>query len=327
MTKYLEKQVAELKRAMIRRDYAATTIDIYSRMLEQFLQGKVSKPMSKLTQRDVVEYIDRQSSCHLARQLKYALKFYYVHVRKLKFPKITIEKSGIRPRDINILAPSVIKEWIKGVKNSKHKLIIEFLYVTGIRNCELRRLKVGDINWETTSNADHTIYNGKGGKNRFFYISPRLLSKLKEQVISENQSPQDFLFQTRQSKRSKSPMASSTLRWIMKNANSSQDVNMWPHLLRHHCSAHLRESGYSLETRARVLGHQSSHTTARHYDHGVKNIHLPGDFEHPLETEILLGVKRKATHQTDSIELAKRLDSMERLQLKMMKMLKDLKKT
>ena len=61
-----------------------------------------------------------------------------------------------------------VLEIINTISNEKHKLIITFLYASGLRVSEVVNLKIKDLNF---SNLSLKIRNAKGHKDRFTLLS------------------------------------------------------------------------------------------------------------------------------------------------------------
>jgi integrase len=134
---------------------------------------------------------------------------------------------------------------------------------SGLRTCEIRVLRLRDIDWE---NRRMRIEQSKGLKDRLVYLSPVAAAALRDYLTirgPEGALP-DYLFVFRHKPLSKS-YCSCRLRTYGKRAG----VQVTPHQLRHSCATLLLNAGAPILTVKMLLGHKHVDTTlgyARLYD-------------------------------------------------------------
>ncbi len=131
---------------------------------------------------------------------------------------------------------------LEAVDNKRDRLIIKFLFYTGVRVSELVNIKKSDIIW---TDGFVKIY-GKGGKERIVPIPSFLLNELRE-YIKETNSDRIFPLSTRQVER------------IIKNATIKAGINkkVTPHVLRHSLATTLLSKGVDIRFIQELLGHSS----------------------------------------------------------------------
>ncbi|MBD3252427.1 tyrosine-type recombinase/integrase [Candidatus Pacearchaeota archaeon] len=165
--------------------------------------------------------------------------------------------------------------WLKNILNNYHKIIIAFLYSTGLRFGELVNLKVGDLNLKEKYGI---IRKGKGNKDRIFIISERLLGVVSQIITNNNLKQEDYLFINNR----KNKYNVKTIYKITKDAQKKSGIkkNIHPHIMRHSFATYIIEPGESISGVQALLGHKSPETTMI-YVHTAKvkmnNIKSPYD--------------------------------------------------
>ena len=108
------------------------------------------------------------------------------------------------------------------------------------------------------------VRDGKGGKDRFVMLSPRLLHGL-EAYWRQARPPGPYLFPGA-GRRSHSPLsrqaAHQALKKVVARCGIPKHVTL--HSFRHAFATHLLEAGTDLRVIQRLLGHAHIHTTARY---------------------------------------------------------------
>jgi site-specific recombinase XerD len=103
------------------------------------------------------------------------------------------------------------------------------------------------------------VDQGKGRKDRYVMLSPRLLELLR--LYWKRFRPTDTLFFGRKRHR---PTACITVQHVVRLAGRQAGITkrVTPHVLRHSFATHLLEAGVDLRTIQALLGHRSLQTTA-----------------------------------------------------------------
>ena len=204
------------------------------------------------------------SSCNIAVN---ALKFCY-HVT-LKHPQAQFEIP--RPRQPQklpeILAREEVARLIELTPNPKHRVMLMTTYGAGLRVSELCHLKVGDID---SARMTIRVEQGKGAKDRYTLLSPRLLRELRRYWSLHR--PKEWLFcATREVDQ---PISTTTAQKIFyaakRRAGIGKDCGI--HGLRHAFATHLLEAGVDIHTIQRLMGHGHISSTLRYFHLARKHL-------------------------------------------------------
>jgi len=202
------------------------------------------------------------SSCN---QKLAGIRFFYQHVLRRPFDlRVATKRSGKLPEP---LSRQEIARLIDAIDNIKHRTMLMTQYAAGLRVSELVNLQNHDIH---SDRMLIRVREGKGGKDRFTLLSPKLLSELRNYWRLHR--PARWLFPNA----SGSPLNVSTIQRVMTRAKRKADIHhgCGTHCLRHSFATHLLESGVDVVTIQRLLGHNDLSTTAK-YLH-VTRRHLVG---------------------------------------------------
>jgi Site-specific recombinase XerD len=144
---------------------------------------------------------------------------------------------------------------LENADNYRDKLIIKFLFYTGVRVSELIKIKKSDIIFEE---GFVKVY-GKGGKERIVPIPKELLNELKDYI---NKINTENIF----------PLSSRQVERIIKNIAKKAGINkkVTPHVLRHSLATTLLSKGVDIRYIQEILGHSSLNIT-QIYTHVVPN--------------------------------------------------------
>lgn len=155
-----------------------------------------------------------------------------------------------------ILSPAEVNQFLENVPSLKHLAILSTIYASGLRVSEACHLKVTDID---SQRMTLRVNQGKGDKDRYSLLSPRLLEILRR--YWQAQHPTDWLFP---SPTLNQPISRDAVGLACKKAlkRSGLKKPVTPHCLRHAFACHLLESGTELRTIQLLLGHRSLSTTS-----------------------------------------------------------------
>ena len=140
-------------------------------------------------------------------------------------------------------------------------------YGAGLRITEACRLQPTDI--ISTRMLIH-VRQGKGNKDRYVMLSPRLLEILRGYWVKARPTG-DWLFPGRKPGQPLTPTSvRKALDAAAKKANLRRKVT--PHLLRHSFATHLLEAGTDIRVIQVLLGHSSIRTTAHYTQVSTRHI-------------------------------------------------------
>ncbi len=254
------------------RGYSQKTIKAYLHYNEKFLLF-CKKPALSITNQDIKDYIEYLMDKKLAKntvRLAYnALQFYYTKfLGKKLMQNIKLPKRD--QKTIICLTREEVNLLIDSIKNSKHKLLVELLYGSGLRVSEVVKLKVKDV---LIDEKILIIRAGKGNKDRKVIISKKFLDN-----FPKYKNPESYLFPGRNTH-----LTIRSVQEILKKAanKSGTSKNIHHHLLRHSFATHLLNNEVDLRKIQKLLGHKNIKTTEKYLhisDKDIKNVKSPLDY-------------------------------------------------
>jgi len=241
------------------RNLAQSTVDSYTYHVDRFAHHFGKNP-ENLGPEEVREFqvwmIDvNKSSFSQFNQAVCALRFFYTHTH----PRDWVVKMipfGKRPKMLpTVLGQNEVQRLIECVLVPKHRAVLITLYAAGLRLAEATHLKLHHIDSER---MQIKVVQGKGAKDRFVPLSPKLLFELRQywKVVR----PTDYLFP---GKTDDVPLSSATIQRTCKMAAAQAHIAkpISPHSLRHSYATGLLEAGVDLLTISKLLGHSCFTTT------------------------------------------------------------------
>jgi site-specific recombinase XerD len=163
------------------------------------------------------------------------------------------------PRKLpRVLSPEEVLRLLEAARNPKHKAALSVAYGAGLRGMEVVTLKVSDID---SKRMMLRVEQGKGRKDRFALLSPRLLELLRDWWRIAR--PAVWMFPGRDRI---SPMTTRQLHRVCHAAAELAGLPKWvaPHTLRHSFATHLLEQNIDIRVIQVLLGHAKLDTTARY---------------------------------------------------------------
>jgi integrase/recombinase XerD len=157
-----------------------------------------------------------------------------------------------------VMSPEEVNRFLVAVKSPKHRVILTVCYAAGLRISEAVRLTPDAID---SQRMVIRVEAGKGGKDRYVMLSPKLLDILR--TYWRKARPQHWLFP---GDLPGQPISTCAVEIACKQAREQAAIAkpVTPHSLRHAFAVHLLESGADLRTIQLLLGHRSLSTTARY---------------------------------------------------------------
>jgi integrase/recombinase XerD len=188
-----------------------------------------------------------------------ALRFLYTVTLKRDWDvRIDIPASRQPEKLPNVLSPEEVGVFLGAVKSLKHRTILTVCYAAGLRVTEAIRLKPGAVD---SQRMVIRVEAGKGRKDRYVMLSPRLLDLLRDYWRATR--PEEWLFPGRYRR---GPIDRATVELACREAHERSGLGkpVTPHSLRHAFAVHLLESGADLRTIQLLLGHRGLSTTSRY---------------------------------------------------------------
>lgn len=247
--------------------------DIYSLVnfldIEQF--GDLKTVTSRIARFYTATLHEKYTPKSIARKIS-SLRSFYSFLGREELVKENPFLDVELPKQIKKLPKFIYPEEIDSLLNSintskpigkRDKLILEFLYGTGVRVGELCNIKVKDIDFY----QDLVLIHGKGSKDRFVPIHKLLSKELKDYILttrneflkrSHNQEFDGLLLNFKGTS-----LTTRGVRLIIKRIidNSEETFSLSPHKLRHSFATHLLDNGADLRSVQELLGHSSLSST------------------------------------------------------------------
>jgi site-specific recombinase XerD len=200
------------------------------------------------------------------RQIWAALKFLYSVTLQRPWAVESIPGPRNRPPRLpRVCNSDQLLKLFSCLQNPKYRALFMTCYGSGLRISEACQLKVEDID----SKRMVIRIRGKGDKDRYTILSPRLLTMLR--TYWSLARPKEYLFPGKDPKK---PITPESARQAFVAARGKANLGAWcrPHVLRHSFATHLLEAGTDLLVIKALLGHTSIRTTCL-YTH-VSTEHL-----------------------------------------------------
>ena len=215
----------------------------------------------------------RKAAFSTVNQKLGGIRFFYRHVlgREDLNLRVPAKRSGRLPEP---LSRGEIARLFQAAPNTKHRVLLMTAYGGGLRVSELVALLPQDIH---SDRMLIRVNQGKGRKDRYTLLSPRLLEELR--AYWREYRPGTWLFEGRDAG---FPLAVATAQKVFGRAKERARIEHGQgiHSLRHSFGTHLMEAGEPLPTIQCLMGHTSLTTTAK-YLH-VTSKHL-GSVRSPLD--------------------------------------------
>ena len=187
-----------------------------------------------------------------------ALRFLYMVTLKQRWPLQDIPMPK-KPFRLPVgLSPGEVLHFLSCIDNLKHRTILTTTYAAGLRISEATHLRVSDVD---SQRMVLRVDQGKGRKDRYVMLSPRLLADLRSYWSVAR--PRVWLFPGDIPDR---PITGDAVGQACQKARRASGISkpITPHSLRHAFATHLLESGTDVRRIQLLLGHRSLATTSRY---------------------------------------------------------------
>ncbi len=240
--------------------YSQKTIETYLIYLNLFADY-IKKDLKEVSSDDIVNFLshlktNKKSGSATMNLVLSAIKHFYNEFLKqnilinIKLPK-KAKKIPV------VLTHKEIKDLIDNTSNYRNKLIIEFMFSTGVRVSECVNMKVTDLNFdEYTGN----VIRGKGNKDRVIILSKKWVVDYKKYIEERNKKVKsEYLFCSD----SGNPLSVDTIQKFLKISAKKAGItkSISPHKLRHSFATSLLENDVNIRYIQQLLGHANLNTT------------------------------------------------------------------
>ena len=258
MTPLREKMISDMQLYRL----ASTTQDSYLRSVKGLAKYFNLSP-DKIDEDKLKEYIlylvnERSLRWSSINIITSGLRFFFVKTidRKDLALSIPIKKAPYRLAEV--FSPDELLKFFSSIRNLKHRAMMMTAYAGGLRISELIKLKVSDID---SGRMMIRVQEGKGSKDRYTILSPRLLEELR--TYWKKYRPSYWLFTNfRTKKHITKSCAHLSFERARKKLKIKKRVTF--HSLRHSFATHMLEAGVDIRTIQVLMGHSSLNSTARY---------------------------------------------------------------
>lgn len=256
MTEVLDRLETELKL----RGFSQRTVGNYVFHVKKFFDF-IKKEPKEATEDDIKKFM-----AYLMSELKYkaasinlalcALRFFFDNIIEMQlFTKIKSMKA--EKKLPTVLTKDEVKRLIEAAENPKHKLMIEFMYSSGLRVSEVVKLKMDDLDLHEKIGK---VVSGKGKKDRLIILSTNLIEHLRNYLTTrKDNNPYVFKVADRS-------MSIRQAQQVVKTTAEKAGIKkrVFCHALRSSFATHLLEDGTDIRMIQELLGHSSISTTERY---------------------------------------------------------------
>src|ERR1700730_7637907 len=259
-----------------RRNYSENTTRCYIRTVEDFAR-RFNLPPDRLGPRQIREY-----QAELFQKLKLApgavaprlagVRFFYTKTLRRAWSTAETPYPKKAHRIPTILSQQEVAQLIDAAGSPHQRILLMTLYATGVRNAELTRLKVSDI--DSQRMAIH-VQGGKGRRDRDVLLSPKLLEELRAHWHRLRRKPCVWLFPGNRHHSGDQSIDTKTVWHACQQAaqRASIQKKVHPHTLRHCFATHLLEAGADLRTIQILLGHRDLKETTIYLHLSQRHLH------------------------------------------------------
>lgn len=247
------------------RGYSRHTCRKYLQCAATFV-AHYQRPPAQMGEREVRGFL-----LYLANEKKVSASTRHIYVGAIRFlyavtlrrPEVVaaIPWPKVPYKLPEVLSGTEVTRLLEAVRLPKYRAILLTAYASGMRVSEVCALRMDAI--DTARMLIH-VRGGKGGRDRFVMLSPKVLLTLRAWwLVGRPAGPELFPGHA-----PGTCVSSAAVRVALSRAVAACKLGkrVTPHVLRHTFATHLLEMGTDLRTIQVVLGHQSIRSTA-HYTH------------------------------------------------------------
>ena len=239
-------------------------VDCITRFARHF--GKSPEVLGTAEIRSYLLYLthDRHVASSTYNQALCALKFLYRITLGKDWGLDGLARTRRQTKLPVVLSLDEVNRFFEAITSLRHRAILMTAYAAGLGISEVLALRTDDID---SQRMVIRVRQGKGSKDRYIMLSPRLLTLLREYWRAHRRrkvyQPGPWLFPGNVPGR---PITDGAVYEACEEAcrAAGLDKHVTVHTLRHSFATHLLEGGTDLRTIQILLGHRSLNTTARY---------------------------------------------------------------
>jgi integrase/recombinase XerD len=219
---------------------------------------------------------DRKMSAQSVNCFTAAAKFLYQTTLEMPWSNAIFVRARVPYKLPVVLSATEVAAFFRAIGFIRYRAILMTCYGAGLRIAEAVHLKIGDVDSERMVIR---VDQGKGAKDRYTTLSPRLLAVLRQYWH------RTFLGPAREAQRANDAwlfpgiklhrhISASSVQQVCREAAqlAGIDKRVTAHTLRHSFATHLLENGTDIRVIQVLLGHSRIDTTARYTSVSVAKI-------------------------------------------------------
>lgn len=269
-----------MNEAMVLRGFAERTKESYLACVSGLAKHYGRSP-DTLDAASIQAYLlhlitERKLAYASVNQAVCAIRFLFAVVLGQRDVAFDIPMAKVPKRLPQILTREEVGRLLAHGRDIRARTLLTTTYAAGLRLSEVCNLQLADIE-SAPERMCLKVRQGKGGKDRYTLLSPRLLEALR--LYWRVARPRHWLFPNCTGN---GPLYDKTAQRIYHAARSAAGIEHGGgiHSLRHAFATHLLEAGVDIHTIQRLLGHGHVGTTMRYFH--LAQSHLTGTTS-PLE--------------------------------------------
>ncbi len=252
----------KLHQTLVVKEYGKGTVRNYCQEMTLLFKYFNHKAVVDLRQGDIEQYLQYIKEVHKVgrakcRSVAQSCSFFFKRI----LPAPYIVPSNLYPKKQfilpNIMSEEEVIQLFAAPLTLKEYCVVGLLYGCGLRVSEACHLRLQDIE---SHNKRLKVFQGKGAKDRYTLLPEKLLQQLRLFYVEQNR-PREYLFTSKQTKRSIHVRSMQVLVNSAMAKGGFQDKPFTAHTLRHSFATHLLNTGANLHVIKTLLGHSKLETT------------------------------------------------------------------
>ena len=251
--------------AMVLRGFSVRTRESYLACVRA-LAKHYRRPPDALDAEEIQAYLlhlisERKLAYASVNQAACAFRFLFGAVLAHKALAVEIPMAKAPKRLPQVLTREEVGRLFAGAASLRARTVLMTTYAAGLRVSEVCALKLSDIE-SAPERMCLKVREGKGGRDRYTLLSPRLLEALR--LYWRAHRPRSWLFPNRSGEGPMNVTMAQRMYWAARAAAGLAGGG-GIHTLRHSFATHLLEAGVDIHTIQRLLGHGHVGTTMRYF--------------------------------------------------------------
>lgn len=246
------------------RGLAARTQEAYIAAIVGIARHTRRSP-DQLTHDEIQQYLlhlinERKLSWSTTNQAASALRFLFRVTLNQPDTAFLIPHRKVGARQPEILSRDEVTQILSATANLTHHTLLMTTYAAGLRVAEVCALRVADID---SSRMMLHVVCGKGARDRYSLLSPRLLEMLR--LHWQAAHPRTWLFPRKSNDLLHIEVDTAQRMYYAAKKRAGITKQGGIYSLRHAFATHLLEAGVDIHTISRLMGHGHIATTARYF--------------------------------------------------------------